>query len=219
MWRPKRVQSSQNCHFSKKAKCPRLLNMLIQMSAKDILGILPWYNYNQWSVLLLSLLTVLTPWTASHSSKRDFPVSRGGRTCSKAMPGDAYQHSHITSTKKSLLPPRCLWFRNQISSSAVRRRRRPSAHYPLTRSSTWRYCQSLPLASQLFWAQTEQGESRELLKGWLLTPLSPHPELEIKCHILSACQELLESRSCNPDRLTVTDLPLVSHTSYEHYYS
>ena len=83
--------------------------------------------YNQWSVLLLFLLTILTPWTASHSSKRDLPMSRGGRTCSKAMPSDAHGHSHITSTKKSLLPPRCLWFTNQIGSSAVRGKRRPSA--------------------------------------------------------------------------------------------
>lgn len=216
MWRQKRVQSSQNSHFSKKAKCPRLLNMLIQMSAKDILGILPWYNYNQWSVLLLSLLTVLTPWhlTPHIQARGTFLWVEVAEPAQRQCLAMLINTATLTSTKKSLLPPRCLWFRNQISSSAVRRKRRPSAHYPLTRSSTWRYCQSLPLTSQLFWAQTEQGESRELLKGWLLTPLSPHPELEIKCHILSARQELLESRSCNPDRLTVTDLPLVSHTSY-----
>lgn len=74
---------------------------------------------NEWSVLLLSLLTILTPWIAPHSSKRDLPESGGSRTCWKAY-RDPHGNSHIISTKKSLLPPRCWWFRHHLCSSAFR---------------------------------------------------------------------------------------------------
>lgn len=74
---------------------------------------------NEWSVLLLSLLTILTPWIAPHSSKRDLPESGGSRTCSKSY-RDAHGNSHIISTKKSFLPPRCWWLRKHLCSSAFR---------------------------------------------------------------------------------------------------